>query len=815
MPQEWEGATVPVPDGVHPLFITGSSQEGFGLQNTTVEDPYMWITRESLLAEIQFKGAISDFFVVKKFIEKYKGGESMLVVLDDDEIYGQNFFMCITPDEADRVIAEEEAKAASRPKKKKEEGEGGDAGGDDEEEDEYVEEPYVPPVSKPWESLGSEAEIAEESVRLTRERFVIAVQRRRREFGATYKFSDRDAQEDPNIQQNDCRPYKDPNFELKRKAVDTGVQAVPTMCASKTQTTWFRPVNKALQHEFIGMGAREIMDALDSAQMTAFLKSIRPVLDEALQQNEVVDIYGDDFADLAEEEATLGNRADSELKELQSYYHLTYCAGRLLTFIQWQPAAKGVVAVAGARSLEFDQRVAVSGKVHTGYILLWNSSDPIHPQYVLEAPGDIYCFRFCPTNVDKVIGGLEGGQVAVWDLAVGRKVAAEARQLNDDADNGEGGSSTITCKATVLSAVDQSHRRAITDLVWLPASLEVSEKGKFSRIEPAPGAEVVQFASVGGDGVLLFWDLRKSVEVPEEKKEEAGGKNKKEGWGPTAKMPLHNTDGGAELTPTLAMLDVPDDPNGACRLYTASEDGEFITVELLNPEVENSVKGVKAVVAAHTGPCVTLQRSPLMPELVLSVGDWSFNVWKKGVASPLFVSPFCSCLHTCGVWSPTRAAVLFLGRTDGNIDIWDFNDRSHEPSMTISATAASVTSMEFHHASANRQLLAVGDDQGTVHVMEVPRNLRRAAANEKAFAHSFFVREERRVEWVEQRMEAVKADKEAARDAKADAPPVATGGDEAKEGEEPEETALEKEFRAMEETFLAEMGFGDAAAPAD
>ena len=111
---------MPVPDGVHPLFITGSSQEGFGLQNTTVEDPYMWITRESLLAEIQFKGAISDFFVVKKFIEKYKGGESMLVVLDDDEIYGQNFFMCITPDEADRVIAEEEAKAASRPKKKKE-----------------------------------------------------------------------------------------------------------------------------------------------------------------------------------------------------------------------------------------------------------------------------------------------------------------------------------------------------------------------------------------------------------------------------------------------------------------------------------------------------------------------------------------------------------------------------------------------------------------------------------------------------------------------------------------------------------------------
>ena len=50
--------------------------------------------------------------------------------------------------------------------------------------------------------------------------------RRRKEFGAPYKFSDRDAQEDPNIQQNDCRPYKDPNFETKRKEISVGMQAV-------------------------------------------------------------------------------------------------------------------------------------------------------------------------------------------------------------------------------------------------------------------------------------------------------------------------------------------------------------------------------------------------------------------------------------------------------------------------------------------------------------------------------------------------------------------------------------------------------------
>jgi len=47
----------------------------------------------------------------------------------------------------------------------------------------------------------------------------------------------------------------------------------------------------------------------------------------ALQQNETVDIVEDDFAALAEEETSLGNKSDSELRELQSFSHLSYCAG--------------------------------------------------------------------------------------------------------------------------------------------------------------------------------------------------------------------------------------------------------------------------------------------------------------------------------------------------------------------------------------------------------------------------------------------------------------------------------------------------------
>ena len=660
-------------------------------------------------------------------------------------------------------------------------------------------------------------QIEAETLAPTRERFVLGFLRKRREFGSAYKCSDRDAQEDPYITANDCRQYKDPNFDLRRKEISVGVQAIPDQLQVTTQTDWFRPVNKAEQTIAISMNLRQQMEELDSSRMLDFLGAVRGGLEEALQQNESVDIFGDDFADLAEDDQSLGNKADSELKELQSYYHLQYCTGRLLSFIQWQPQVKGVVGVSTARNLSFDDRVNLSGKVHTGYVLLWNFSDPINPQYVLEAPGDIFCFRFCPNDPDVVIGGLETGQVAVWNLKQARTAAREARALQDDStDGGDGGHTTTHCSATVLSAVDQSHRRAITDMVWLPPTFDINDKGKFLRKEAPTGAETTMFITIGGDGLILFWDLRKSIETPDEQQPSTGpgSKSKKDGWGPSSKMSLLNPDGGHELSPVHALLQIPDEEDGLCHITAATEEGELTSVDLLHPAAEGFVKGVRHVLPAHTGPCVGLHRSPFVPGIYLSVGDWTFTMWMDGVDSPVFVSPFCSVLYTCGAFSPSRPAVIFLGRSDGFIDIWDLNDRTHEPSVSVTATSAAVASMEFQ-TSAQRQMLAVGDDQGTVRVMEVPRNLRRAANNELKFATNFFSREEKRVKYVQRRLEVISELRQAAK-GEAQPVPVPTGDDAGKEGEG--EDKLELAFRALEETFVEEMGFNVPAeedAPAE
>eukprot|EP00966_Prymnesium_polylepis_P217857 5041988-Prymnesium_polylepis.1 len=91
---DWPDAKVPVPDGAHPLFLTMTTQEHYGVkerEQVTIDKPYVWVAKDLFLKEIQFKGAISDFFVCKKEIEKYPG-DALLIVWDEEENYGQNYY---------------------------------------------------------------------------------------------------------------------------------------------------------------------------------------------------------------------------------------------------------------------------------------------------------------------------------------------------------------------------------------------------------------------------------------------------------------------------------------------------------------------------------------------------------------------------------------------------------------------------------------------------------------------------------------------------------------------------------------------------
>ncbi len=108
------------------------------------------------------------------------------------------------------------------------------------------------------------------------------------------------------------------------------------------------------------------------------------------------------------------------------------------------------------------------------------------------------------------------------------------------------------------------------------------------------------------------------------------------------------------------------------------------------------------------------------------------------------MAPLAHTYLTAGAWSLTRPAVLYIACADGQVLVWDFTDSSFRFSIELKATHSKISSMEFLNSASNSryQLLAVGDDLGTLHIFEVPRNLTRPVHNELQIMQKFLEREQ-------------------------------------------------------------------------
>ena len=119
--------------------------------------------------------------------------------------------------------------------------------------------------------------------------------------------------------------------------------------------------------------------------------------------------------------------------------------------------------------------------------------------------------------------------------------------------------------------------------------------------------------------------------------------------------------------------------------------------------------------------------------------------FQVGDEKPLFSSPITKTYLTAGAWSPTRPAVVLVAWCEGSIQVWDFTDSSFRPSLELKATTPNrLTSMEFltNASNSRKQMLAAGDDKGTLHIYEMPRNLTKPIPNEDTVMRNFIDREE-------------------------------------------------------------------------
>ncbi|XP_060058248.1 dynein axonemal intermediate chain 3 isoform X2 [Erinaceus europaeus] len=787
---------------IYPLVLTTKTQEIFNCrvdEDVTDKQPYKLIKKADIIADFINRAAVSDFYPVKKLVQEYPGDE-LLLVYDKDFKYGLNFYLVSTEEAKENYLkSPEEQEEQEEPREYKEPS----------PEDTYI---YKPPVSKPWVSLGSEKEIEEETVKESTKPITYMISRKRGQFGAPFKFSDQNASsvKDAYIE---CTAYPDKNFTLKHLEKEVGMQVIPKVNDTSTQTRWVYPKNATTQYYPREFSEEEKETIGQSKPLIDFLNNMSISVEIALQQNEIMNTFIDDWKSLAEDEGTFGDKTDTHLKEYQSFTDLHNLTEKMITCVSWHPVIYGLIAVSVAVRFSFEERVQFSGKLllQPSLILFWSFSDPIHPQLMLESPDDIFCFKFCPNDPNIIAGGCINGQIVLWDISAHaerieniktgstriKKATLKPMFLLEPESNKE----TMYIRHCAVSSIESGHRKVITDIHWLPGTFEINRMG--SVFENRSGISC-QLVTCSADCTICFWDIRTqrtTTQQTDKKKEEVievpfdvppTFLHLDLSWKPLCRLRLSKSETTLDHCPTKVSLNDDDASyrtqdktlppikvvkagespyynleggmanhlkpieDFCTKFFVGTEEGEVIYTDWKmerDPDTGRLVpKKPVSLYAVHDGAVHTVQRSPFYKDIILTVGGWNIAIWKEGVMSgPLLQSSCAPKRFTSGHWSLTRPGVFYIGREDGNIDIWDLLEKTHEPAQSQSICITTITYIKPWTFSAKQQFLAIADFYGTLHILEIPWTLSHPSTNEAASMSHYFEREVKHLEYVEQR----------------------------------------------------------------
>ena len=494
----------PAPPGILPLFLRGVTAEQFGFKTgegiTDLVDSLV-VAKEKIMEEIIKMGVMSDFEPARKQIESYPG-EDLLFVIDKTQQYGEMFLLCYTEEareEFDRKVREQAEALEAQAKAEAEAKLAAEAAEYARLNVVYEDKPIEP---RPWETETSVETMMEVDAFTSapyRETVSIEINRPKEQLGKAIRFYDRNADVSGITE---FRGVKDPNFKSIVEK-DTGFQAAATQIEQGSQTTWNRLVNKSVQYTSAGDGGAAILKE-QKEPLLMFLEKALVSVENSLQQNESVDIFNDTFVVTGDDGDDTGDGQNNELKELKNFGDPTYSKFKSLVAIDWVPSMPGLVAVSAVDNISFDQRTMISGKIKTSHLLVWDFRQLVKPAVVMSAQNEVLCFRFNKSRKGLVVGGCITGQVCMWDI---EDALTAATMKKNDVDDNEGEKVGAPIGPVLVSSIDHSHKKAVTDIMWLPADTQINYRGNLVAEEHLDGQHY-QFVTISGDGMIYVWDTR-------------------------------------------------------------------------------------------------------------------------------------------------------------------------------------------------------------------------------------------------------------------------------------------------------------------
>ncbi|KAK9519627.1 hypothetical protein VZT92_022343 [Zoarces viviparus] len=441
------------PDDIVPMVLTSATQELFCCradEDVTGESPYKLLKKDDIIQDFKTRAKASDFSPVKQIVLDYPEDE-LLLVFDRDLIYGQSFYLVLTPEAKKRILNVVQSPEPETP--------------------EVIKTPE--PKPEPNSSLGSEQEIDEESVKESREKLCFKF-RLRRKSGTLVCFSDSVTQVTGIPSDSDRR------LGITLLQRDCGTQAVSRLQSSSTQTQWTLPKNMSTQYTPRELSSEEQDNILQSDSMKDFCKSVTPRMLYALQQEGIMDVFFDDWKALgtAAKDVDWSGKDFKGLKLYKAFSDQDYTKDKDISSVNWHPTLYGVIAVALIDRRQ-EQKSTTFG-AQDSLILFYSFSDPSNAQLLLECPDDFYAFEFCPSDPNIIVGGCKNGKVVLWDISAhvahlqGTQPVKEVSVNTDTYDlYPKKENKTPAVPYCAVSAIESSHKAPITDVHWLPPTFEV------------------------------------------------------------------------------------------------------------------------------------------------------------------------------------------------------------------------------------------------------------------------------------------------------------------------------------------------------
>ncbi|KAB0800736.1 hypothetical protein PPYR_06475 [Photinus pyralis] len=418
-------------------------------------------------------------------------------------------------------------------------------------------------------------------------------------------------------------------------------------------------------------------------------------------------------------------------------------------------------------------------------VLLWSFNDNLSPKLYLEVTREVSALSFCPFHEHLLVGGCINGQLIIWDLTGKLELIESEEILTTKQEGYrklmhslipwmKNISNMKIVRPVVTSNLAYSHSAPVTSIKWISPYREITKSGQLKHIPVEEKRTSLQFISSSQDGTVLAWDLNlHSAEkcAPQvSKRKHTRLKNRPAGlvknvspysvlnriFKPTFKINVFAPDSTRNLPlAALHLRDLPchyvekyPDPHRqfdvtqrlyyepvlsvsqeplANQLQFGSMEGDFLTVSWegfsfnTGEAVNKELGRIEHISKFHDGPIVSLYRSPLYPELILTVGGKIFALWiLKFLKEPVFWRTSTH-RYTYGLWNTGLPSAFRLTRCDGCVEIWYLKVRSDRYHQEFRVSGGNLGGTFTHPFDLQQSVDAISDYNGSLRLFITTR----------------------------------------------------------------------------------------------